>query len=101
MSWVRLREGETYYRAEKGEYQLLTLARRATEQSLPDVLVTDLREVYKDGLRRFLRGLRQRLEETLAAKEQAILFINRRAYAHPCNAGSAVLCRSARTVRCR
>jgi primosomal protein N' (replication factor Y) len=79
---------ETYYRAQQGELQLLKLTRRAATSELPAVSVTDLREVYRAGRPAILADdLHKRIEETLAAKEQAILFINRRAYAH------SLLCR--------
>ncbi|MGI8922688.1 MAG: replication restart helicase PriA [Fimbriimonadales bacterium] len=74
---------ETYYRAEQGEFELLTLKRRAAALRLPDVTMTDLREVFKEGRPSILGPqLRAELDRTLADGHQAILFINRRAYAH-------------------
>nr|MBA3725230.1 primosomal protein N' [Armatimonadota bacterium] len=74
---------ETYYRAEQGEFKLLTLKRRAVALRLPEVTMTDLREVFKEGRPSILGPqLRAELHRTLADGHQAILFINRRAYAH-------------------
>ncbi len=79
---------ESYYRAQSGEYRLLALTKRAVALRLPDVQVTDLREVFKEGKPSIIGPLlREELVETLARGEQVILFINRRAYAH------SLLCR--------
>ncbi len=73
---------ESYYRAEKGEYQLLSLTRRALGGQLPRVHITDLREELKKGNKSvFGELLREKLSERLLLGEQAMLFINRRGYA--------------------
>lgn len=116
----------TYYHATEGQYRLLELSQRilsgatpsapaaahkplgttrdtvagrerqATAQSLPPVLVIDLRqELQADNRSIFSRALQEALHRTLTAGEQAILFLNRR--------GSAtfVLCRDCgHVVRC-
>lgn len=45
---------ESYYRAEKGEYKLLTLQNRATRQRLPETEIVDLREELRKGNRSIL-----------------------------------------------
>jgi primosomal protein N' (replication factor Y) len=106
----------TYYRAEHGTYRLLklpqriiTLAASSKQQAasagthhaprtpstlgpqqglLPPVRVVDLRQELRAGNRSiFSRALQEGLRRTLAAGEQAILFLNRR------GAATFVLCR--------
>ena len=73
---------ESYYRAETGRYRLLELPQRITvrgESPLPEVELVDMREELKAGNRSiFSRSLNRAVGETLAASEQAILFLNRR-----------------------
>ncbi len=73
---------ESYHRAETGRYQLLKLPQRITvrgESPLPEVELVDMREELKSGNRSiFSQSLRQAISETLAAGEQAIIFLNRR-----------------------
>ena len=72
----------TYYKAQNGIYHLFEMKTRAKENSsLPTVEVVDLREELKAGNRSiFSRKLTERIEETLARKEQVLLFLNRRGY---------------------
>ena len=74
---------ESYYHAMKGEYQLLTLEKRAQEDaSLAEVSVVDLREELKLGNRSiFSSQLQNRITDRLEKKEQIMLFINRRGFA--------------------
>ena len=73
---------EAFYRAEKGEYELLTLKERSKKQSLPRVEVVDLREELQKGNRSIIsERLRELMEERLAKKQQIMLFMNRRGYA--------------------
>lgn len=73
---------EAYYRANKGEYKLYKLNERLTGGQLPKVYTVDLREELKSGNRSiFSRKLKNLLEARLKAKEQSILFLNRRGYA--------------------
>ncbi|MBQ8305027.1 MAG: primosomal protein N' [Blautia sp.] len=73
---------EAYSRAEAGEYLLVSLEGRYEERPLPRVHIADLREELKSGNRSILsRALRAELEQCLRAKEQAMLFLNRRGYA--------------------
>jgi primosomal protein N' (replication factor Y) len=108
---------EAWQRAQRGEYQLLTLSRRvlghtqvihaqeeqfhiaaksyrpaevesARYTDLPPVDIVDMRAELKSGnVHLFSRRLQQALTEVLARGEQAILFMNRRGQA------TFVLCR--------
>ena len=84
---------DTYYKAEKGEYRLYRLTERLTGGTLPDVEIADLRQELRNGNRSILsEQLQSLLEDRLARKEQAILFLNRRGIA------GFVSCRSCGTV---
>lgn len=80
---------ESYYKAQSGVYHLLTLDERFGGTELPEVEIVDV-----VGDERVDRGcligteLKEALEQTLAAGEQAILFLGRRGY------NSALRCRS-------
>lgn len=73
---------ETFYRAQRGEYQLLELPERITPRGpapLPEVEVVDLKEELKAGNMGLLsRSLVTAMKETLGQGEQIILFLNRR-----------------------
>ena len=75
----------TYYKSQIGDYRLLELPERIAkgekreEAYLPKVEVVDLREELKAGNRSiFSRSLATGMENALAAREQVILFLNRR-----------------------
>ena len=74
---------ESYYLAEQGEYKLLTLTKRAKENSrLAGVHIVDLREELAEGNRSiFSRRLKWLIEDRLANRQQVMLFMNRRGYA--------------------
>ncbi len=73
---------EAYYRAEKGEYELLTLRTRSQKQELPKVYTVDLREELKSGNRSIISNkLHELIDDRLTKKQQIMLFINRRGYA--------------------
>ncbi|MEW4193451.1 primosomal protein N' [Bacillus altitudinis] len=79
---------ESYARAKKGVYTLLTLKRRVNQQQLPHVSLIDMREELRNGNRSmFSEELMLRLKEILERKEQAVLFLNKRGYS------SFVMCR--------
>ncbi len=74
-----------YFKSKAGDYRLLELPERIdkTEEKeyayLPKVEIIDLREELKAGNRSiFSRSLAVCMEKALAAKEQVILFLNRR-----------------------
>ena len=79
---------ESFHRAQSGRYRLLELPQRivttqagdtAESAALPTVQVVDLREELKAGNRSiFSRALTLGIKEALAAKQQVILFLNRR-----------------------
>lgn len=70
---------ESYCRAEKGEYRLLTLTRRPAEARLPSCEIIDLREELRSGNRSILsRRLSEAIEQRLLKSEQTMLFLNRR-----------------------
>ncbi|MGV3617346.1 MAG: replication restart helicase PriA [Fimbriimonas sp.] len=61
---------------------LLTLPERAASARLPEVMIHDLTDGYRNGKPAMLcEPLHIAIEETLARGEQVILFLNRRAYA--------------------
>ena len=73
---------EAYYRAEKGEYALYTMMKRARGNALPDVEIVDMREELRNGNRSVIsQSLKEAMTEKLQAKEQVMLFLNRRGYA--------------------
>ena len=73
---------EAYYRAQSGTYRLFELNRRLTGGTLPEVEIADLRQELREGNRSiFSRSLQEKLQETLDAGHQAMLFINRRGLA--------------------
>ncbi|MBA7570402.1 primosomal protein N' [subsurface metagenome] len=91
---------ESFYRTQKGDYQLLQLSERVTPTEgspLPSVEVVDLRNELKAGNRSiFSRSLSQTVTEAMANREQVILFLNRR------GAASFVQCRNCGFVlRCK
>lgn len=83
----------SFYKAQRGEYTLLTLKKRAGGAKLPSVETVDLRQEFLQGNRSiFSQVLREKMEERLERKEQIVLFLNRRGYA------GFVSCRSCGTV---
>ncbi len=76
---------ESRENAERGKYRLLRMMSRVEERPLPVAEVIDLRkekaEKEDKGLVMFSRPLKERLHQTFAAGEQAIILINRRGYA--------------------
>lgn len=84
---------ESFARAKKGNYALLTLANRPKEQALPEVSVVDMREQLKNGNRSmFSLELAEAINVRLDKQEQMVLFLNRRGHS------SFVLCRDCGTV---
>ena len=80
---------ETYNHALKGSYTLLQLPNRIYSQHPIETEIIDMRQELRQGNRGMLSAyLVQALKDTLARKEQALLFLNRRGLA------PTVLCRS-------
>jgi primosomal protein N' (replication factor Y) len=72
---------ETFHEASLGQVVRLDLPQRAASARLPEVHVEDMTELYKSGRPSvFSPRLQSLLLETLEKREQAILFLNRRAY---------------------
>ena len=72
---------ESFRRAKEGKYTLVTLPERYGQASLPKTLITDMRIDAKNGnMSPIGTELKNKLDEVLGKKEQAILFINQRGY---------------------
>lgn len=87
-----------YYRAETGEYELLSLSKRAVSgSSLSQVEIVDLRRELVEGNKHiFSRRLKELMEDRLAKGEQIMLFLNRRGYS------GFMSCRSCgKAIKCR
>ena len=70
---------DSYYKALKGEYQLLEMKERVAERELPVCKVVDMRkELYKGNRSILSETLEALIEDRLYKKEQVMLFINRR-----------------------
>ena len=74
---------ETYHAALTGKFRLLEMTTRATGSSQPRINIVDMREQHElQGSVLLSIPLREAVQKALAAGEQAILFLNRRGYAH-------------------
>ncbi|UOE77370.1 primosomal protein N' [Parageobacillus thermoglucosidasius] len=87
---------ESFARAKKGVYQLLTLQKRVSDNGMPDVHIVDMREELRSGNRSmFSRALFEKLKDRLHKGEQSVLFLNRRGYS------TFVMCRGCGyVIRC-
>jgi primosomal protein N' (replication factor Y) len=79
---------ETLWNAESGRYRWLKLGARHGGATLPDITLIDLRETPPEPGRWLSPPLVAAMVETLARREQVLLFLNRRGYA------PLVLCRA-------
>jgi primosomal protein N' (replication factor Y) len=79
---------ETLANAQQGKYSHLKLSARPGVSQLPSIALADLRTAPPETNRWIGPDLASAIEQTLAAKEQALLFLNRRGYA------PLVLCRA-------
>lgn len=71
-----------YYRAEKGEYDLLTLNKRANNKPMPEIEVVDMREELHKGNKDDLsEKMIEEIRRTVESGNQVILFLNRRGFA--------------------
>ncbi len=72
---------ESFYKAEQGEYHLLSVA-DGGDEDLPDIALVDMREEAGDKSKGFLlsSALQKAIGQSLAGSEQVILLINRRGY---------------------
>ncbi|CRK80539.1 primosomal protein N' [Neobacillus massiliamazoniensis] len=79
---------ESFARAQKKVYHLLTLPTRMNNQALPSVEIIDMREELREGNRSmFSRKLFEKLKERIERQEQSVLFLNKRGHS------SFVMCR--------
>lgn len=70
---------ESFARAHKGVYQLLTLTKRYNN-TLPKIVVIDLNEEFKKANSYLSNPLLEAIKDRMSKKEQSILFLNRRGY---------------------
>ena len=71
----------TYYRAKKGEIELLTLPERANKKELPPIKIVDMKDELDVGNKTiFSKPLYDGIVKNLKNKEQTILFLNRRGF---------------------
>jgi primosomal protein N' (replication factor Y) len=79
---------ESMWNAQAGRYAHLRLSERPGVAVLPSISIADMRTAPPETGRWIGPDLTAAIEQTLAAKEQALLFLNRRGYA------PLVLCRA-------
>lgn len=85
---------ESFARAEKGVYKLLTLTTRYNNK-LPKIEIIDMNTEFKKSNNYFSNKLINNLQEVINKNEQAILFINRRGYSSfitCCSCGKPLKC---------
>lgn len=74
---------ESYARAQKGHYHLVTLNERVFSQSLPQAQIVDMGKEMREGnFSYFSKALKDALEQCLQQGHQAILLMNRRGYSN-------------------
>ncbi|MDX9872191.1 MAG: primosomal protein N' [Clostridia bacterium] len=72
---------ESWQKAKTGAYELLRLPQRVAGRPLPQIQIIDMKKELQAGNHGlFSQYLREALEKTFRAGEQAILFINRRGF---------------------
>jgi primosomal protein N' (replication factor Y) len=80
---------ESYYRAQTGEFTLLTLSDRINKKPLPEMLCVDMRIEAREGnYGIFSRAFLRELDVCMSGGRQAMVFINRRGHS------SFVMCRA-------
>ncbi|RSK26976.1 primosomal protein N' [Bacillus sp. HMF5848] len=79
---------ESFARAQKGVYTLLSLTKRVHEQAMPAVNVVDMRDELRSGNRSmFSTLLYEKLKDRLEKQQQTVLLLNKRGYS------SFIMCR--------
>ncbi|PYZ93201.1 primosomal protein N' [Salipaludibacillus keqinensis] len=72
---------ESYARAQKGVYHLLTMEKRVNDVQMPQVSLVDMREELRNGNRSmFSNQLLSAIQDRKDKQEQTVLFLNRRGY---------------------
>jgi primosomal protein N' (replication factor Y) (superfamily II helicase) len=72
---------ESFARAQKGVYHLLSLSERVNKNDMPHVNIVDMREELRNGNRSmFSAALMEKLKEKIEKGEQSVLLLNRRGY---------------------
>ncbi len=72
---------ETYCNVVSGKFYHIVLPERFAGATMPDILLSDMRQKEKGCMRFISPLLTQHLANRLAAHEQSLLFLNRRGYA--------------------
>ena len=72
---------ESWANAEAGKYEMLELASRFGTAELPEMKTIDMRDETLPANRWISDTLKRQVDARIAAKEQSLLFINRRGYA--------------------
>lgn len=71
----------SFYRAEQGDFEILSLSKRTNKSHLPDVDIIDMRKELKEGNRSIISNkLKHEIEKNIENHEQTILFLNRRGF---------------------
>lgn len=74
---------ESFHNAKKGKYHYVSLSKRATGASLPEVTLIDLcKEKFAEGSKTLSLALKEALSENLYRGDQSLLFLNRRGFAN-------------------
>ena len=67
---------ESFYKAQQGEYKLITMKKRAVSKKLPEIFVVDmLSEIRRGNASMFSKLLQMKLVECVKREEQAIIFL--------------------------
>ncbi|MEG2116209.1 MAG: primosomal protein N', partial [Clostridia bacterium] len=73
---------ESYYKAKKGEYELIEISDRVNKMIMPRFDIVDMKREVTGGNKSVISGyLADKLKECLDEGNQAILFLNRRGFA--------------------
>ncbi len=74
---------ESFARAEKSVYTLLTLTKRTNKKPMPNVEVVDMRaELHSGNRTMFSKDLVDKMKQAVSKGEQIVLLLNRRGYSN-------------------
>lgn len=79
---------ESYARAKKGYYELITLDTRVNAQEMPKTMIIDMKEENKKGNILFSNILMENIRSTLSKDEKIMLLLNKRGYANYISCGN-------------